>query len=270
VSTPRSLFVSDGDRFIPTGLTRTGWNDHTQHGGPPTALLMRTIEALPTLVPMQVVRFTIDLLRPIPLAPLTTRSRITREGKNVQWSEATLHFDDNEVARLQVLRIRQGDVALPDLAGDFEPPATMAALAPGEWGADWGADESDDTLRFHRHAIEVLSPTNAFLTAGPGVAFARLLVPVVDDEASSPIVRLACLADLANGVSSQLDFDSFLFINADITVGLHRLTDSEWVGFDGVSHPSTHGYGLADTLIFDEDGPFGRILQAQLVDVRRH
>jgi hypothetical protein len=262
------LFTTDGDRFVPTDLTRTGWNDDTQHGGPPTALLMRAIEAVPTLAPMQVVRFTIDLLRPIPLAPLTVTTRITREGRNVQWSEALLCFDTVEIATMSVLRIRTTEVDLPPIP-PAPPPAHRVDASPETWDADWGDDGHDGLIRFHRDAVEILSPANAFLSAGPGVAFARLLAPVVDDERPTPMVRLAALADLANGVSSQLDFDEFLFINADITVAIHRAPEGEWLGFDGRSHPSDLGFGIADTLLFDDSGPLGRILQAQLIDRHR-
>lgn len=260
-----SLFVTDADTYVPTGLTRTGWNDHTQHGGPPTALLMREIEALPTLAPMQVVRFTMDLLRPVPLERLRTSVRVTREGKNVQWSEAVLCAGEMEIARLHALRIRTADVDLPDLPAEAAP--LRVPDAPDVWRSDWSGDDPG-VVRFHRDAVEVISPTNAFLSAGPGVALARLLVPVVDEERPSDLVRLAALADLANGVSSQLDYDHYLFINADITVAINRTSTDEWIGFDGQSHPSRSGVGMADTRIFDGSGVFGRILQAQLIDRR--
>ena len=66
-----ALYVAEGDRFVPTELTRGGWTEDTQHGGPPAGLLGRSIELVPTAVPMQIVRCTIDLFRPIPLRPLS-------------------------------------------------------------------------------------------------------------------------------------------------------------------------------------------------------
>lgn len=46
------------------------WDPSMQHGGAPAAPIAWAIERMPTRDPMQVVRMTLDLLRPIPVAPL--------------------------------------------------------------------------------------------------------------------------------------------------------------------------------------------------------
>ncbi|HYR96193.1 MAG TPA: acyl-CoA thioesterase domain-containing protein, partial [Candidatus Binatus sp.] len=84
---PDALFVPDGDRFVPTELCRGPWRPDAQHGGPPAALLARSVERAAGDDGMQTVRLTVELLRPVPLAPLAVVARIARPGRKVQLVE---------------------------------------------------------------------------------------------------------------------------------------------------------------------------------------
>src|SRR5687767_5087923 len=108
-----SLFRIDGERFVPTELTRGGWTDDTQHGGPPAGLLGRCIELVPTSVPMQIVRCTIDLFRPIPLRPLTVTTEVRREGRRIQVVDAFISDGEVELGRATALKIRTTHLELP-------------------------------------------------------------------------------------------------------------------------------------------------------------
>jgi len=79
---------------------------------------------------------------------------------------------------------------------------------------------------------------------------------------------VAAAADFGNGVSRIVDFDSHVFINADLTIALSRLPVGEWIGFDVVTRLSGDGYGQAESLIFDGDGPVGRAVQSLFLDSR--
>ena len=94
VSDTSALFVADGDAFVPTELTRGGWDDVTQHGSPPSGLLARAVDLVPTAAPMQVVRFTVDLFRPVPISPLTVETIVRRDGKRIQVLDAYLRSAD--------------------------------------------------------------------------------------------------------------------------------------------------------------------------------
>ena len=260
-----ALFIPDGDRFLPTDLTRGGWSDDSQHGSPPSGLLARAIEQVPTAVPMQVVRFTIDLFRAVPLSPLTVSTTVRRDGKRIQVVDAYLYADDVEVGRVSSLKIRVTDLDLDDRGeAPWEQPPLPDEADPMQWDDAFGP--RGGLPRFHYDAVEIRTFKNSFLDKGPGLSWFRLKYPVVAGEELSPFVRLATIADMSNGNSQALDARKWLFVNPDITIYAHRLPVDEWVGMRSAAFQHHTGIGLVDTRIFDRQGPLGRINQAQLLD----
>jgi Thioesterase-like superfamily len=257
---PALYAVSEG-RFIPSDLTVGPWSDQAQHGGPVAALLARTIESVPSDVPVQTVRLTIELMRPIPLTPLTTAASVLRPGKRVQLTEATLMADGAELAKARALRIRTTPVTGPEQAANpASPPLPDTSSDPdSEAGVSRTAFAAAVDLRFVKGSWD---------SVGPATVWSRLLVPVVEGEEPSALQRVAAVADFGNGISRVLDFNTHIFINPDLTVSLSRLPEGEWIGFDMVSRVSGHGYGQAESLIFDSQGPIGRSVQSLFVDRR--
>lgn len=260
-----ALFIPDGDGFVSTELTRGGWSDDSQHGSPPSGLLARAIEAVPTAVPMQPVRFTIDLFRPVPLCRLRVETKVRRDGKRIQVVDAYLFAGDVEVGRASALKIRTTHLDLPHDGAEDEQIPGLEATEPLELAAVFG---STDKLRFHTHAVEIRTVDQSFAKPGVGVSWFRLKVPVVADEEPTPFVRLATLADMSNGNSQALHPSEWLYVNPDITLYAHRLPEGEWIGMRSVAHQHRSGIGLADTRVFDGRGPLGRINQAQLLERR--
>jgi hypothetical protein len=79
---------------------------------------------------------------------------------------------------------------------------------------------------------------------------------------------VAAAADFGNGVSSELDFVHYLFINPDLSVHLHRPAVGEWVCLDASTTIGIPGVGLAHSALWDVHGPIGRSLQSLLVESR--
>jgi hypothetical protein len=260
-----ALFTAAGDDLIPSDLTRGGWSDDAQHGGPPCGVLARAIENVHTVDRMQVVRFTVDLTRPVPLHPLQIETAVVREGRRIQVVDAWLRAGTVELGRARALKIRIGDLDLPVPETDMMQtgPEGMERLS---WRGHFGED--DDLPRFHYDAVEIRTLDGSFNRAGPGTSWFRLLVPVVEDEEPSDFVRLATLADMANGNSQFLDPTDYMFVNPDISLHLHRLPRGEWIGMRSVSYPQPHGIGMADTAVYDVDGRIGRVIQSQYLDRR--
>ena len=81
-----AFFERDGDRFVPSELTRGPWDPQAQHAGPPAALLGRAVARAGT----RIGRIAIEILRPVPLEPLTVATRVERPGRNVELVAAEL------------------------------------------------------------------------------------------------------------------------------------------------------------------------------------
>lgn len=264
---PSGVFELDGDIAVPTRLARGPWSAGAQHGGAPAALLARTIERCDPGPADFVARLTIELLRPVPLAPLTVTARTTRPGKKVQWIEASLTADGVEVARATGLRLRTDDLSLPVPEREtrtFGGPAESEAFAI-TFSADDEREGANMPMGFW-NAMDVSLAHGSWVEAGPSAVWFRLRVPVVAGEEPSPLQRVAAAADFGNGVSAALERGKFLFINPDLTIYLHRLPAGEWVGLDARTHAEANGVGLAESALHDEDSRIGRSLQSLLVD----
>lgn len=254
------MFHADGARFAPTGLARGPWDPGAQHGGAPSALLARAIERHEPGSATHVARLTIELLRPVPLEPLSVRARTVRPGRNVQIIEASLFAGDTEVARASGLRLREKQLRVPESGGAGEPrPSAPEAEAVEQF-------ESIGDVSF-ANTMDIVTSAGRIEAPGPAMVWFRLRVPVVADEATTPLMRVAAAADFGNGISAVVDWnDGWLFINPDLTVYLHRYPVGEWVGLDAVTFPGPNGVGLAEAGLYDERGRIGRSAQALLLD----
>lgn len=256
------MFERVDDRFLPTELSLGPWSRDALHGGPPAALLARAIERFEGGETMLVARITLELLRPVPRAPLSLRVRSLRPGRKVQLVEATLATDEHEVARATGLRIRQKDVHIPKDV----PVERAPVIEPPESGEE--AHRLGEFLDgFHTHAVEHRFVRGQMSIPGPATDWIRLKVPLLDDEHPSPLVRVCAAADFGNGASGVLP-RSHTYINPDLTIYLHRYPRGEWVCIDAATRVEPDGVGLAESRLFDRDGPIGRALQSLIIEER--
>jgi hypothetical protein len=59
------------------------------------------------------------------------------------------------------------------------------------------------------------------------------------------------------------------FINADISLYLHRMPRGDWICLETSGTAEPHGLGMVETVVHDAHGPVGRAVQAIIVN-RRH
>ena len=253
-----AFYSLDGDHVVPSELTRGPWDPGAQHAGPPSALLGRAVEAEGMLVG----RITIEVLRPVPLAPLAVTGRVLRPGRNVELVEAALAEATGagrELARATAWRLRvDRAVAVPD---PDPPPA----------GPDAGHEvpffPTGQAVGYHT-AMDYRFLSGGFVEPGPAVVWLRMRQALVAGEAPSPLVRVLVAADSGNGVSATLDYRRFVFINTELTVHLTREPAGEWVCLDAITRPGTLGVGLSEAVLSDEQGRLGRAAQTLLVRER--
>ena len=263
-----AFFESDGDEFVPTELTRGPWDPGAQHAGPPAGLLGREIErhvagerdgARGTTA--QVGRITFEILRSVPLAPLTVATEVLRPGRRVELVEARLSDAEGEVMRATAWVLRPDSVEIPPgLASDHVPPGPDA-------GEPKDFFDTGQSVGYHT-AMEYRFVAGGFLEPGPAIVWMRMRHPLIAGEPPSPLQRVLIAADSGNGVSATLDWRRYLFINVDLTVQLHTLPVGEWVCLDAITIPQPTGVGLADTALYDERGAIGRATQTLLVGER--
>ncbi len=259
-----ALFVPDGDHLVPTGYSRGPWSPTALHGGPVAALVAREAENVGGGEDLQLVRITLELLRPVPLTPLRVTSAVVRPGRKVQLIDTVVEADGVEVAWSRALKIRRarGEAALrPTVPEDDAPrPPTEGIPRPGSPGED---------RAFHSEGVAMQYVRGAFERPGPATVWIRLEVPVVLGEQPSPWQRVAAAADFGNGVGAELPFGTNLFINPDLTVEVHRPPVGEWVCLDARTRFGSPGIGAAESALWDGGGRIGRAVQSLLVEVAR-
>jgi hypothetical protein len=253
--------AAGGDAFEATELTRGPWDPHSQHAGPPSALLGRALDRAGALDPALLVRVTYEILAPIPIGRLDVEAAVTRPGRRVEMVEGSISVEGKAVVRARGWRIRTAEVEL-DRSSD-EPPRLPG---PGE-GELKDFFPTGSSTGYHA-AMEVRFLEGGFTEPGPAKAWMRMQVPLIEGEEIEPRDRVLVSADSGNGVSAPLDYRRFLFINTDLSVTLRRLPRGDWVGLDAVTYAEPHGVGISDTMLHDEQGMIGRASQSLLVAER--
>jgi hypothetical protein len=236
------------------------WNASQQHGSAPSSLIAYTVEQIPAPQPMQVARMTIDLMRPVPVAPLEIKTQILREGRKIQLIGVQLLADGVEVVRANVLRIRAQEVELPPEAAS--KPVTLPL--PQHSGAPTQTHAHNPFLS----GLSMQEAKGGFMRRGPAAVWFRANRPIIEGVETTPLMRAAITSDFCNGVSSVLDFTKHTFINADLTISLSRMPVGEWILLDAESWMGENGAGIAFGALADTHGYFGRAVQSLVIEPR--
>lgn len=251
----------DEDRFEATPYTTGPWDVAAQHAGPPAALLGHAIERHPRSAGLRVTRLTYDIVRPVPIATLVVATRVIRAGRSVAELEAELGPDGGPVAmRVKALLIRVADGSAPAVPDDPPPGAPETAQPAPFFPVPYD-------VGYHT-AMECRFTAGSFLAPGPATGWMRMRVPLIDGEEPSPLTRVLVAADSGNGISSVLDWREHSFVNADLSVHLHRYPAGEWVCLDARTVIDADGIGMAYSGLYDEQSGLGRAAQSLLVAAR--
>lgn len=210
---------------------------------------------------MQIVRLGVDLLKPVPITRLHVEVIERTGGKRRRILEAELSAADSGqlLARAQALLLRRDMLELGDLPiHDPTPPPAPEVGEPYEF------DFFTGPVGYHT-AME-LRLASGGLGSGRTRMWMRQRIPLLPDEAPSPLQRLMTVADSGNGVSMVLDPREYGFANPDLTVNLRRLPRGEWLCLDAMTHLQDCGLGMAESRIWDQDGVVANGTQNLLVE----
>ena len=246
-----AIYRVDGDRVVTSPNAAGPWDISMQHGSAPAALVVWAAEAIPTPQPMRIARVTIDLMRPVPVAPLTLETEIVREGRKIQLCAIRLLAADVVVVGATILKIRTQDLPVelpgPDQAREEQPDFSSSPFVTG---------------------ISMRAARGRFGVPGSGAIWYRVDRPLVEGSKMSQAMRAVVAADFCNGTSAVLDFQAWTFINADLTVSFARQPVGDWILLDAESWIGPDGAGLAMARLADQRGYFGRAVQSLVIEKR--
>ena len=203
-------------------------------------------------------RFTFDILSPVPVADLAVRSRVLRPGRSVELVEAELEAGDRVVMRAQAWRVRETELELPPL-----PPDDEAVPAFPDASSAWPRSPGG-----YLNAIEWRYAVGEPSAPGPATVWGRMRFPLVPGEEPTGLQRMLVLADSGNGVSSVLPWTEWLFINPELTVHVAAVPAGEWICLDAQSRVDRLGFGLAASRLFDRERLVGRGAQSLYIGPR--
>ncbi len=260
---PVAFYLPEPDgTFRSTTATTSPWDPTQQHGGPPSALLARAIELCSPRPDMAVCRVSVDFLGGIPQGVMTVEAEVIRPGRRVELVEARLSTAGRTavVARAWRMRVSPGSApAMPEQAvqppelPDPQPQRYFASVAP-----DWG----------YGRAIEWRFVGGHYTELGPARVWARPRLPLVHGETTSGLQRALIIADSANGLSSVLSLDEWLFVPPTLSLTLYREPVGDWILVDAETVIDSRGTGMAQAAVSDRDGAFGVATQPLLVQRR--
>lgn len=259
------IFTREGETFAPTAHALGPWDPGQLHGGAPSALVVRALQALAP--EMQLARCSLEFLGPVPLAPLAVTASVLKPGRRFQLAEAQLTAGGRPALLARAVLLRRGEpMTLPEGAAwpdglPCEGPAESTVGSPAG-GADPAAEG------FHLTGMEIRYGGETRFGGGRSLAWFRLAGPLVAGEETSPAGLAVAAADFGNGVSHVLDFRTHLFVNTDLSVTLLRDPEGRWVLLDARTRIVPEGIGWASSVLYDERGPIGFAQQTLFVQRR--
>ncbi len=246
------------ERFEATFSSTGPWFADAQHGGPPSALLVRALERVEPgradAPPSMLARITVEVLGVVPAGPVEVRAGVERSGRTIEMLYATMSAGGRDVLRARAWRLARGDTTAHR--------SGLAPSLPGPEHATVRTDRPQGWLPGFMDAVEWAWLDGWLAEPGPGRAWIRPRVPIVEGERASPLQNLMIGADSANGLAAPLDVREWLFVNTELTVHLHRDPVAGWAGVDAATVVGPTGVGTVSATLFDADGHLGRVAQA--------
>ncbi len=256
--TNEPFFRRVGDAFQPTLSSRGPWSPTSLHGRVVAGLLAHAIEQRygePQFMPA---RLTVDMYRLPDLSAAEVALRPIREGHRLKVIDAEYIVGGVSMGRATCQLLRrsenpEGNVWTPPswdapLPAAIPPPTDARSAMGGMW------------------ATRQIS--GGFGAVGEKKLWMSEVRELVEGEALTPFVRAALAADFASPFANSGD-KGLGWINSDITLYLHRLPVTEWIGFEVKNHGATDGVAIGECWLYDERGPIGTSTVAAIAQRRR-
>jgi hypothetical protein len=238
-SQSQPFFTRDGDDFLPTAVANGPWDPKSLHGRVIIGLLGFVIEQRHGADDFVPARLTVDMFR-LP----NIRIRVVEAGF-VSGGIAMAR------ASCQLLRKTENPLGKVWSPPNWDAPPPVAITAP-----------TDPKLGMHGKWT-TRPIVGAMGSLGPRRLWMSEVRELVAGTPLTPFVRVAVAADFASPFANAGD-QGLGFINSDVTLYLHRLPVTRWIGFEVVNHHATDGVAVGECWLYDEHGPIGTSTVAAL------
>ncbi len=260
---PAPAYRLEGERFVPLPPARSGWDPRLVNGSASAGLLASLLERELRRPGLSPARITIDLMRPIPFAPLEGRVRRVREGRRLGLADAELFHGDELVARASGLFLASSEI--PDQAASVEPPPQPSGFPSGRLLPGLSDPGEHPSYQFYCDVRWATAPGAAEPTV-----WIRPPDVVVEGMPTSDLVRAVATADLLAGLAvahcRAQDAPVPQAINADVQVAIAAEPRGDFFALRLNRMVSSAGVGFASADLFDEAGYVGRVSQSRVTN----
>ncbi|MEO9330130.1 thioesterase family protein [Gordonia aurantiaca] len=254
--------------FRPTPATLSVWSDQMQHGGPPSALMMRSLLRCAPDPGQHLTRVTTEILGPIGLGVNRIHARVARPGRQISLVETELDVQQADGSFRTAARSVGWRIRAKDTSEIANGPAPLTPL-PDELETQIGfPDDSGEAVDWG--TLGFIGTVESARTEGrygqtPAV-WLRPAIPLVDGEKTSDLESIFTVIDVANGLGTRLRPNQWSWMNTDTTVHLTRVPSGPWVGIDAHMVAGPDGFGATLGDLYDTTGYIGRSAQTVMLN----
>jgi hypothetical protein len=254
-----ALAGPSGSRFSAAPDTAGPWDPRMQHGGPPGALLVLLAEHVAATQTgrsdLTALRFAGEFVGPVPVGEVEVTTLVVRAARSGVLVALSLSSGGRSCLDARVWLVRDADTSIvAHPRSDTSVPTTTGR------GLGWSFPWAD--------TIEWRAESGSLVEAGPARMWARPRLRVLAGVPLTGLQHAVLVGDSASGVSSELDWAQWSFLNVDLDVHLARPVQGEWICIDAATQLGAHGSGLARSTLFDVYGPVGATAQTLVVAPR--
>ena len=238
------FFRIEGDHYVPTPAARGPWNPNSLHGRVIAGLLGAEIERLhgdPAFLPA---RLTVDMYRLPDLSAVEVTTKVVRDGNRIRVIDAEFISGGVSAGRATCQMLKKTD------------PPTGEVWKPPVWDVPKPGDLDPDARGGMGGMWAMRRIAGDFGSVGQKKAWLAEVRELVEGRPLTPFVRVAVSADFASPFANA-GSEGLQFINSDVTVYLHRMPATEWIGYEVINHGATEGVGIGECFLYDEQGPIG-------------
>jgi hypothetical protein len=239
--------TSGRELLVPTPSAASNWT----HAGPMlrgmavSAAMARSAERVGEVDrAFQATRWTVDLCRPVSMAPLELQPTTLRKGRRLALVQVDLVQDEVLAATARGLFLRTGEPTTGDRWRSehrlTSPPSNLT---------------TDGSRLYHSTSAGWTTTAASHHNAEPKELWQHATT-VVEGEEPSPFQTAAACADLAS-VATHWGTTGLTFVNADLSMSLARLPRGREIGVVGHDRWEFDGIAIGTALLRDADGVFG-------------